>query len=512
MEASSAGGFPAALDGAIPADELRSQPNGAMDRRSPVGSPTVLHIRRPLATPTRLLPGLERAGEEEVAMGTREPERLLAQQSFILDHLPFLVWIMDGPDTFGRVNARVARFLGKPRAEIEGRAIDELLPPAEAAHARDVARQVLRTGEAVTEREWRTGVDGMRLLAITRMPHGPAGATPGRLVCCAQDVTEQHAAEVQRAQSEQNFRNFIEALDDIVLIGDTTGRIVYANPAACRKLEYTADQFRGLTIVDMHPPHLRDEAQDVLAGMITGDRDICPLPLQTRGGRLVPVETRVQFGEWNGAPCIFGLSKDLSVEQELLQKFEKLFRINPALMAITDGDEHRYTDVNDAFLTTLGFTRDEVIGKTPTELGLVSDHERHACAVGQLTETGSLRDVEMTIRTRDGDHRQGLFAGESIEIQGRRYALTVMIDITERNRIAAEREQVIAELQAAIEQIKTLRGIVPICSRCKKIRDDRGYWEQVEAYVTRHTAAEFSHGICPGCLDELYPEYRPPQE
>lgn len=445
-------------------------------------------------------------------MGTREPERLLAQQSFILDHLPFLVWIMDGPDTFGRVNARVARFLGKPRAEIEGRAIDELLPPAEAAHARDVARQVLRTGEAVTEREWRTGVDGMRLLAITRMPHGPAGATPGRLVCCAQDVTEQHAAEVQRAQSEQNFRNFIEALDDIVLIGDTTGRIVYANPAACRKLEYTADQFRGLTIVDMHPPHLRDEAQDVLAGMITGDRDICPLPLQTRGGRLVPVETRVQFGEWNGAPCIFGLSKDLSVEQELLQKFEKLFRINPALMAITDGDEHRYTDVNDAFLTTLGFTRDEVIGKTPTELGLVSDHERHACAVGQLTETGSLRDVEMTIRTRDGDHRQGLFAGESIEIQGRRYALTVMIDITERNRIAAEREQVIAELQAAIEQIKTLRGIVPICSRCKKIRDDRGYWEQVEAYVTRHTAAEFSHGICPGCLDELYPEYRPPQE
>ena len=70
-----------------------------------------------------------------------------------------------------------------------------------------------------------------------------------------------------------------------------------------------------------------------------------------------------------------------------------------------------------------------------------------------------------------------------------------------------EREQLIGELQHTIEQVKTLSGIVPICASCKKIRDDRGYWEQVEAYVTRHTDARFSHGICPDCLKRLYPEY-----
>lgn len=63
------------------------------------------------------------------------------------------------------------------------------------------------------------------------------------------------------------------------------------------------------------------------------------------------------------------------------------------------------------------------------------------------------------------------------------------------------------ELQQALEQVRTLRGILPICSSCKKIRDDQGYWTQVEAYVRDHTEAEFSHGICPDCIERLYPEY-----
>jgi sigma-B regulation protein RsbU (phosphoserine phosphatase) len=63
------------------------------------------------------------------------------------------------------------------------------------------------------------------------------------------------------------------------------------------------------------------------------------------------------------------------------------------------------------------------------------------------------------------------------------------------------------ELRQALNQIKTLRGIVPICANCKKIRDDRGYWNQVEVYVRDHTEAEFSHSICPDCMKELYPEF-----
>ena len=65
----------------------------------------------------------------------------------------------------------------------------------------------------------------------------------------------------------------------------------------------------------------------------------------------------------------------------------------------------------------------------------------------------------------------------------------------------------VEELREALMHIKTLRGIVPICANCKKIRDDRGYWNQVEIYVRNHTEAKFSHGICPECMEKLYPEY-----
>ena len=77
----------------------------------------------------------------------------------------------------------------------------------------------------------------------------------------------------------------------------------------------------------------------------------------------------------------------------------------------------------------------------------------------------------------------------------------------ERDRANAEREKVIAELQDALDHIKTLRGIIPICANCKKIRDDDGFWSQVEVYVRAHSEAEFTHGLCPDCVEELYPDY-----
>ncbi|MBU4260354.1 MAG: response regulator [Proteobacteria bacterium] len=72
-------------------------------------------------------------------------------------------------------------------------------------------------------------------------------------------------------------------------------------------------------------------------------------------------------------------------------------------------------------------------------------------------------------------------------------------------RMQEELSAQVRELREAIDHIKTLQGIIPICSFCKKIRDDQGYWAQVEAYVSRHSDARFSHGICPECLKKNYP-------
>jgi two-component system, NtrC family, sensor kinase len=81
-----------------------------------------------------------------------------------------------------------------------------------------------------------------------------------------------------------------------------------------------------------------------------------------------------------------------------------------------------------------------------------------------------------------------------------------MRDITDRRRLMEEKSDLIERLSRALTDIRTLEGIVPICASCKKVRDDTGYWQQVESYVSSHTMAEFSHGICPECSARLYPD------
>jgi hypothetical protein len=90
--------------------------------------------------------------------------------------------------------------------------------------------------------------------------------------------------------------------------------------------------------------------------------------------------------------------------------------------------------------------------------------------------------------------------------------VSVALDVTDR-RLAEERtraalqanEKLVAELREALQSVKTLTGLLPICVYCKKIRDDRGYWERIEAYITAHTGALFTHGMCPDCLKKNFP-------
>lgn len=92
--------------------------------------------------------------------------------------------------------------------------------------------------------------------------------------------------------------------------------------------------------------------------------------------------------------------------------------------------------------------------------------------------------------------------GRIVEVIG------VARDITKRVFLEVEREKLVTELREAIANIKTLKGMLPICASCKKIRDDRGYWNQIESYIREHTNTEFTHSICPDCVRTLYQEYQ----
>lgn len=106
------------------------------------------------------------------------------------------------------------------------------------------------------------------------------------------------------------------------------------------------------------------------------------------------------------------------------------------------------------------------------------------------------KPIELESSSRIIEDREGRFLG----IAG------ILRDVTERKRSEAEREKLIQQLRGALAEVRSLSGMLPICSSCKKIRDDKGYWSQIESYISEHSGAEFSHGICPECEKKVYEE------
>jgi hypothetical protein len=123
-----------------------------------------------------------------------------------------------------------------------------------------------------------------------------------------------------------------------------------------------------------------------------------------------------------------------------------------------------------------------------------------------------VRRLETFIGLLSGDLNHSLemsyeiigFIGSSIMLWGVILIKPIFLSLS-----AAEKQQreLVLELQSALSKVKLLSGFLPICSSCKRIRDDKGYWEQIESYVREHSEVEFSHSICPECVKKLYPEY-----
>ncbi len=280
-------------------------------------------------------------------------------------------------------------------------------------------------------------------------------STIAAMVAQASANAERIKAETALKSSEENFRTFFATVDDIIVVGDPAGNILYSNPAASARLGYSPDDFHRMNLLELHPHDRRKEAEAIVTAMFKGERNTCPLPLQSKSGVLIPVETRVWFGKWNGADCIFGICKDLTKEQEALQKFNRLFISNPAAMAVSSLSDHRFTDVNEAFLNTLGFSRAEVIGRTSEELGFFVQPEKRREALAGLQKHGRVINLELQVRGKDGSLHDGLFSGEIISSQGQKFFLSVMVDQTERKKVEAAH----AKLQEQFVQAQKMESV-----------------------------------------------------
>jgi len=249
--------------------------------------------------------------------------------------------------------------------------------------------------------------------------------------------------------SETNFRVFFETLNDMIVVSDPGGMLLYTNTATMQLLGYTRQMLTSMPLLDLYPKSHRPAAELYFKSVSRNDNATRAFPLAARNGTHIPVETHAWLGAWNGAPCMFCVYKNLSAEQEAQQRFESLFRNNPALMGLSTLPARRFSDVNDAFLKSLGYSRNEVIGKTVEELALFSDARQYEEVMQQLRSFGRIQEFEIKVRRKDGTIIEGLFSSELIGNHGKRYFLTVMIDITERKRMEEKLKNTNRDLEEA---------------------------------------------------------------
>jgi PAS domain S-box-containing protein len=135
------------------------------------------------------------------------------------------------------------------------------------------------------------------------------------------------------------------------------------------------------------------------------------------------------------------------------------------------------------------------------------DQECEMCPLVVTLEEGLIHKAERTLPKETGTMHLGITASPLRDSKGGIIAAVVVVrDITGRKLLEAEREKLIDELQGALAKIKTLSGLIPTCAWCRKVRDDKGYWNGLEKYIRENSSADFTHGICPECLKKTEPE------
>lgn len=184
---------------------------------------------------------------------------------------------------------------------------------------------------------------------------------------------------------------------------------------------------------------------------------------------------------------------------------ERFFELSIDMLCMLDFSGH-FKRLNPAWEKTLGFSREELMARPFIEFVHPDDRERTLWQNRTVRSGGHARFFENRYICRDGSYRWLLWNAAPDPERGVIYA--VARDVTERKAAEEEREQLVTELRVALAEVKTLRTFLPICSYCKRIRDDENYWHSVETYLSEHTNTQFSHSICPSCFPNVIEEWK----
>lgn len=323
----------------------------------------------------------------------------------------------------------------------------------------------------------------------------------------------------KRKEAEEELKKLSAAIRQSpvsIIICDLEGNIEYVNPYFCKLTGYSAQETKGKNPRILQSGTTSKETyRDLWQTIIACQEWHGEFHNMKKNGDLYWERVVISpiLDKYGNITHFLGIKEDITEHKRIeaaLQQSELKFRnlveySNDWIWEVNA--EGIYTYSSPLVEEILGYKPEEILGKTPFDLMPPEEAGRIAEIFKSIAEKKESIIALVNINL----HKNGqsvILETSGVPVLDKDGQVThyrgVDRDITKRKQAEKEREELIQKLREALEKVKTLSGLLPICAKCKKIRDDKGYWNLLESYIEKHSEASFSHSLCPECSDELY--------
>jgi PAS domain S-box-containing protein len=344
------------------------------------------------------------------------------------------------------------------------------------------------------------------------------GVTAIMALALAAGVVEQRRAEAARTREEANTRAILDMALDAVIGMDEHGVITNWNPRAEVIFGWTAGEAVGKKLSEvLIPPQYREaHIRGLRHFLATGQGPVLNRRIEItalrRDGTEFPVELSI-------LPLKVGASYRFNAFIADITERKRAEETNARLAAIVESsDDAIIGKTLDGIVVSwnrgaeriFGYAAEEVLGRPITLLIPPDRSDEEPKNIERLRRGERIEHFETVRRRKDGEEIAVSLTISPIKDEtGKIVGISKIVrDISERQRAKEELERLVRDLMDALAQVKTMKGLLPICASCKKIRSDEGYWKSIETYIEEHSDASFTHGICPDCVQKIY-GYRP---
>lgn len=483
----------------------------------------------------------------------KQAEEALAKEHNLLrtliDNLPDYIYVKDRNGRFILGNQAVIHQMGfSTLEELTGKSDYDLFPKDVAEKYLQDEQKIIQSGQGLFEHEGPTidtsKPEKNRWVLTSKVPFRDDNGQILGFVGLGHDITERRRAE-EALRKEMAFMNtLMQNLPDHIYFKDRDSRFLRMSKSQAERFGL-ADPQEAIGKTDFNfftEEHARSAFQDEQK-IIQSGRPVIGIEEKETwpdGSETWVSTTKMPLMDNNGNIVgTFGISRDITdrkkAEENLKKALADLQDSQGKLKKVINGSSipqffidknHTVMYWNDALVKLTGLKSQDMIGSQnhskafynqprPCLADLIVDGTLDRIAElypdkfqkSELVEDGYQATDFFPDLGQTG--RWMFFTAVAIRDSNNNIigALETLEDITDRKQAEQQREKVIHDLQEALKKINTLRGLIPICANCKKIRDDKGYWNNVESYIHSHADVEFTHGICPDCMKKLYPDY-----